>query len=827
MKLNVKIFLLLALGILILSVFFAYTSVMFLARHQKSNFYLFRTELLEAGAEQMRYASDLFFNELDQELHRAPDVPIRTLVEQLYPMEGFITIIGPDGLSMDRHTTLLSREDAVSYIHSAQLNHTYRFTRNNFADFHSKTDMAVVPMIIYYKVYVQQGQWHLVGYGKVFRTLTDRLRFVARRNRQSLAMFITVSAGIVLGGITALLVFQLAVARRLIFLPLRRLQQVFQDIASGKLSRRIRVDRSDEIGALETSFNEMAEQLQTEIVTRQEAEDKLKQLKDHLEEEITRKTRDLHDAMTAAEAANEAKGRFLANMSHELRTPLNAIMGFNSLLCKTPLDCEQRQFIQTINHSSQVLLDLIHNILDHTKIEAGKIAFECIAFNLEDMIENIVEIMGPNAQSKEIDLLYFYPPELPKKFMGDPTRIRQILMNLVSNAIKFTHQGNVFIHISRQPAANSDSRIANLRFKVKDSGIGISAEKQTGIFQSFVQGDDSTTRKYGGTGLGLAITKGLVCAMNGTISLHSRPGKGSTFIVHLPLEFVGGQPAAPEMPSLFKNRSITIIDPSRAVLRVMGDVLCSYGMTVKPATRSSLFSYERAKHFLLDTPGNPVDIVLIAPRLPDGSGVKLLAECRARSDYGRTTFIALCSSVDVQQDEMQYRVHFDGYLTKPVIGRNLRYILMRNVSPVSWATTVNDSATDPLPGLGGLRILVAEDDLTSQTLMNIMLGKLGCEVTVAATGKQAVEAMRIHAFDLVLMDIMMPEMGGMEASAYIRKHLDMTTPIIALTAAALDANVLMDAGMNDCLFKPVQDNQIEAMLRKWIHLREVRIPEVP
>lgn len=816
MKLNVKIFLLLTFGILTISVFFVLSSVRLLARHQESNFQLFRTELLSAGAEQIRYAADLFFNNLDTEIQRTPDVTIHSLVAQLYPPEGFVTLIGADGVPFDSHTTLLAAGEAVAAIQNARLNRAYRFTRSNFPEFLNDRNFTILPTVIYYKVYVQQDCWYLVGYGKIFRTMTDRLRYVAKQKEESLVMFILVSAGIVTGGITALLLFQIGITRRLIFLPLRRLQGVFQDIASGRLERRISVIRVDEIGALETSFNEMADQLQKEIVTRQEAETNLKRLTDHLEEEVSRKTQDLREAMIAAEAASEAKGRFLANVSHELRTPLNAIMGFTSLLRKTPLDSEQRQFIQTINHSSQVLLDLIHNILDHTKIEAGKISMEHISFHFEDMIENIVEIMGSNAKSKNIDLLYYYAPELSKKFFGDPTRIRQIIMNLLSNAIKFTHRGAVLIHVTQHPASDPSDTKTHLHIRVRDTGIGVPPEKQKGIFQSFIQGDDSTTRKYGGTGLGLSITKGLLDAMNGTISLRSRPGRGSTFSVHLSLDPDHDPSAHVDTHTLFKQRTVTLIDPGHLFVCTMERVLRNYGLTIRPSPHSSLCSCEKARHFLLQPGAEVPDIVLLNPFMPDGSGTALLSACRELPAYAKTTFIALSSSSDVQSEEIRCQAHYDGYLNKPVIGRNLRFILMRDVAPLSWATTANDTNAADVFTLKGLRILVAEDDLTSQALMKIMLEKAGCEVTVAETGKQAIEAMRIQAYDLVLMDIMMPEMGGMEAAAYIRKHLDQTTPIIALTAATLDPQKLTDAGMNDGLFKPVQEEQVESMLRKWI-----------
>ncbi|MDD2237416.1 MAG: response regulator [Kiritimatiellae bacterium] len=557
----------------------------------------------------------------------------------------------------------------------------------------------------------------------------------------------------------------------------------------------------------------MAEQLQQEMNTRRIAENNLNRLKDNLEEEVVRKTSALREAKAAAEAAAEAKGRFLANMSHELRTPLNAIVGFNSLLNKTTLDSEQRQFIGAIDQSSQVLLDLIHNILDHAKIEAGKIELEQIAFNLEEILEGIVEIMGAMAQGKGVDLLFYYPPGMKKTFLGDPTRIRQILINLISNAIKFTHEGTVLIHVRHlQPSATSPDTV---QFKIKDSGIGIPQEKQTGIFHSFVQADDSTTRKYGGTGLGLSIVHALVETMGGDITLRSKIGKGSLFTVRLPLQ-PANEPAPPPLPVQWKIRSVCIVDPSPKLLRVMRDMLKGYGLEILPQGTRRLTSCRLAEDALLHPPPNhPPGIVLINNAMPDGSGVKLLAKLRAEPAYAKTIFIALGSSINVRREEERYRAQFDGYLSKPLTGFKLRKILIRNASAESHVVDITEPDIKQAVSQSGRKILVAEDDSTSRIMMQAMLRKRGCEVTLVESGKEAVEAMKAHSFDLVFMDIMMPEMGGLEAASRIRKQLNVTTPIIALTAATLTAEQINESGINGCIFKPVKDRQIKTALHKW------------
>lgn len=814
MKLSFKMFLFLFAGILTLSILLTVTSFTLLAQLQNRNLELFQTELLGAGAEQMRYASDLFFNQLDQELQRYPDAPLPALMEQLYPKTGFICILHKDAPLPTDRPTLLTTNELHAAIHNAQLNRIYRLTKSNLAEYRSDTDEGIQPLIINYKACFRHDEWVLIGYGRSFNTLTDRLRFIRQRNERSLQRFLHLSAGIVLAGFTFLMFFHVLITRRLIFNPLRNLRLLLEDVARGRLHRRIPVTRSDEIGTLEASFNDMAEQLQQEMSTRRTAENTLNQLKDNLEEEVSRKTRDLEEAKAAAEAAAEAKGRFLANMSHELRTPLNAVMGFSSLLNKTTLDSEQRQFIAAIQQSSQLLLDLIHNILDHAKMEAGKLNLEHIAFNLEQLLEGLVEIMEPNARNRGVDLLLYYPPAMKKTFTGDPTRIRQILMNLISNAMKFTHSGTVLIHVSWRPPTQKTP--GTVRLRVRDTGIGIPPEKQAGIFHSFVQGDDSTTRKYGGTGLGLSITRSLVEAMNGTITLKSSPGRGSLFTVDLPLE-----PAAERdpsgLPKHMKFTAVSLVDPNRKGYRLMRTLLTGYGLTVYPKT-TSLTTCRRAEEVLLHAPPAAAPgIVLISPDLPDGSGTELMARLRTRAAYAQTIFIAIGSSIGLRKEEERCRAHFDGYLAHPVTGSKLRHILMRDVSEESAVLDVIEPGHEPDEPLSGLRILVAEDDSTSGMMMQIMLRKRGCEVTLADSGRAAVEAMRSRMFDLVFMDIMMPEMGGLEAAAYIRKHLDLTTPIIALTAATLTADEIRDAGISDCIPKPVADHHIESALEQWIY----------
>jgi signal transduction histidine kinase/DNA-binding response OmpR family regulator len=538
--------------------------------------------------------------------------------------------------------------------------------------------------------------------------------------------------------------------------------------------------------------------------------------------ELTEARQHAEEMAEQAKAATEAKSRFLANLSHEIRTPLNGVVGMAGLLLRTELDEQQKQYASTIVYSADLLLSLINDILDFSKIEAGMMQVEQAAFDLRDTLESVLETFAEQAQKKRLELIPDLPPELPRPVVGDSHRLRQVLSNLIGNALKFTEQGQVVLGC-RWEAIDEEHGVAHL--SVQDSGPGIEADRLDRLFKSFSQADASTTRKYGGTGLGLAISKRLVELMGGTIGVGSVLAQGTTFWLTLPLrrgDAVQPSQGADGSPDLREARVMLVHDNAikRQVLQAQ---LGTWGIPSVAAAHGS-----EALDLMLEAAnqGTPFHIALVDDQMSGVGGLELAQAVRGNPKVRETALIML-TSIGSGLDRQQYQaLGVSRFLTKPVRQSALLDALMDALhlsggrpghpSPLGAAST---SHAPSLPR--DLRILLAEDNETNQLVAQGILKSEGLQCDIAANGVEAVALATSRTYDLVLMDCQMPEMDGYTAAGRIRAHAALTPgthlPIIALTASATtaDREESLAAGMDDYLTKPVSPESLLEMIAKW------------
>ena len=622
-------------------------------------------------------------------------------------------------------------------------------------------------------------------------------RKIMQQGKASLFQFLVslLMAGFVFGLVTMLLMETLVQSR-----VIRLSDSVAAIGASGDLSARIPQQGRDEIAGLGAGINRMLEALELSRI-------------------------ELHKAKESAEAANRTKSEFVANMSHEIRTPLNGVIGMTDLTLETELNVEQREYLETVKMSADSLLTVINDILDFSKIESGRIDLETIDFNLRDCLEAILKTLTVRADEKRLELLYEIAPDVPEVVNGDSRRLRQVLLNLLGNAIKFTSEGEVALRVQKDA---EDGRGCILHFTVSDTGIGIPLEKQEVVFEPFTQADTSSTRKYGGTGLGLTISSRLVRMMGGKIWVASDVARGTQF--HFTVLMGIADANAIEVgsiapPEILRGLKVLVVDDNRTNRRILEGMLrrCDMKPTLVEGGVEALTQLSTAR-----ATAEPYALILTDMHMPMMDGFSLVERIRQRPELSTATIMMLTSASHRGDAARCHELGVAAYLLKPIRQSELREAIARVLGareqkgaiPLVTRYPLQD-ARDPL---SSLRVLLVEDNAVNRLLATTLLEKRGHHVAVAENGREALNALENESYDLVFMDVQMPEMDGIEATVAIRgreKTNGKHQPIVALTAHAMkgDTERCVDAGMDGYLSKPIRPQELDEILENYVAKR--------
>lgn len=594
--------------------------------------------------------------------------------------------------------------------------------------------------------------------------------------------------------------------------PISQLIRALKNLESGKLDTRVTLRAGGEFGQLSSGINAMASALQR---THLEYQHNLEQATNDLQEtldEMEIRNSELQIGRREALEASMMKSEFLANVSHEIRTPLNGIIGFSELLSRTPINERQADYLDTIRKSSADLLKILNDILDLSKIEAGKLIIENVELNLRTILEEVLTMLAPSAINKGLELNYLIYSDVPIFIKSDPLRLKQVLTNLISNAIKFTEQGSISIRVS---VINRDKTHTSLRFEIQDTGIGMNEAQINKLFTAFSQGDASTARKFGGSGLGLIISQALIEAMNGEIRVTSQPGRGSVFSFYITTGLQEHPPA--DLPNLAGHR-VALIDLSMQNRMNSTNLLTQWQLEHDDFESVSQLLQSLDKQYM------PWQLIIFATRLMPND--PLLAQQIAQLRQLNIPLIVLSGSVQAMQLDALKPMGADFVLSQPYAYQNLyrviRQALRLSALPVSVKEDAKNGQQPPI-------ILAVDDNSANLKLVVNLLHELGLEVIAVDGGSEAINAVKNQKIDMILMDIQMPGMSGIEATEHIRALPEGNNiPIIALTAHALieEKESLLKAGMNDYQAKPISQNQLADSIERWTGYRCPRLPEM-